>query len=289
MNFLKFNMKGFINLIKPQGMSSAYAVGAIKYKFRVPCGHMGTLDPMASGVLPVGVGKTSRLFQYLLDKEKTYVAKFKFGFTTDTLDVTGETTEITGVVPTIDQIKSVLSKFVGEIDQVPPKYSAKCIDGKRGYQLARQGVEFELSAKKVHILGIELLGQTDTDEFEFKIDCKGGTYIRSLARDIALACGTVGVMSALCRTRCGVFTLDNGVGVEEFKESNQAEKYLLDSDIAVDFEKLNLTAKQAQKILDGVYEDYGFKNGIYRVYNEGDFWGVGRAENGKLKIEAYVR
>ena len=142
-------MNGFINLIKPSGMSSAYAVGKAKKKFNMPCGHMGTLDPMAEGVLPVGIGKASRLFQYLLDKEKTYVARFLFGVDTDTLDVTGERTRVTGVIPDTNTIKSVLNNFVGEIDQVPPRYSAKCVDGKRGYQLARQGVEFELPPKIV--------------------------------------------------------------------------------------------------------------------------------------------
>ncbi len=282
-------MKGFINLIKLEGMSSAYAVGAVKKKFNVPCGHMGTLDPMASGVLPVGVGKTSRLFQYLLDKNKVYIAKFKFGYTTDTLDITGQTMDTCSFVPTLSQINSVLGEFIGEIDQVPPKYSAKCIDGKRGYQLARKGVEFELSAKKVNILDIKCLSQTAENEFEFRIDCKGGTYIRSLARDIALRLDTLGVMSSLNRTASGVFNLENGVLIEEFKACENAEKFLLPADIAVDYDKLVLTGKQAQKILDGVYEDYGFNDGIYRVYNQDEFWGVGRAEEGKLKIEAYVR
>ena len=282
-------MKGFINLIKPQGMSSAYAVGAVKKKFNIPCGHMGTLDPMASGVLPVGIGKTSRLFQYLLDKEKTYVAKFKFGFLTDTLDVTGATLEETSIIPTLQQINDVIGSFVGEIDQVPPKYSAKCIDGKRGYQLARKGVEFELAPKKVTIISAECLGQTDQNEFEFKFTCKGGTYIRSLARDIGFACGSLGVMSALDRRECGIFDYTNGVTVEEFKSSSNPEKYLIEPDLAVNFEKVILTEKQATKILNGVFEDYGIKDGTYRVYNQEEFWGVGVAENGAIKIKAYVR
>ena len=120
-------MKGFINLIKPNGMSSAYAVGGVKKKLNCPCGHMGTLDPMAKGVLPVGIGKASRLFQYLLDKEKTYVARFIFGQITDTLDVTGRVAETTSVIPTKEQIDGVLKNFIGDIDQIPPKYSAKCI------------------------------------------------------------------------------------------------------------------------------------------------------------------
>ena len=282
-------MTGFVNIIKPSGMSSAYAVGAVKKKFNCPCGHMGTLDPMAEGVLPVGIGKASRLFQYLLDKEKTYIARFIFGYTTDTLDITGQVTEKTDCIPTLEQIKSVLGEFVGEIMQVPPVYSAKCINGKRSYELARQGKEVELEAKKVCILNIECLSQISETEFEFRIDCKGGTYIRSLARDIALKVNSLGVMSKLTRTKCGIFTMQNGIGVDEFKSSDHAEKYLIASDEAVSFDKLNLSGAQAQKILDGVYENYGFADGIYRVYNEGAFIGVGKVENGILRINSYVR
>ena len=282
-------MTGFINIIKPSGVSSAYAVGGVKKKFNCPCGHMGTLDPMADGVLPVGIGKTSRLFQYLLDKEKTYIARFIFGHTTDTLDITGQITEKTDIIPTIEQIKSVLPNFIGEIEQMPPKYSAKCINGKRGYQLARQGIEFELQPKKVTILDLQCLSQISENEFEFRIDCKGGTYIRSLARDIGLSCGSLGVMSALSRTACGIFNYSNGVALDKFKSADNAEKYIISADDAVDFEKLRLTAKQAQKILDGVYENYGVKDGVYRVYNVDEFWGIGRAKEGTVRIEAYVR
>lgn len=282
-------MNGFINLIKPSGMSSAYAVGAVKKKFNCPCGHMGTLDPMAEGVLPVGIGKASRLFQYLLDKEKTYIARFVFGYTTDTLDITGQITGKTINIPTLEQIKSVLSKFVGEIMQVPPIYSAKCINGKRSYELAREGKEVFLEAKKVCILNIECTKQISENEFEFKIDCKGGTYIRSLARDIAKEVNSLGVMSKLTRTRCGIFTMENGIGVDEFKASENVEKYVIAPDLAVSFDKLDLTSKQAQKILDGVYENYGFADGTYRVYNQGAFIGVGKVENGILRINSYVR
>ncbi len=282
-------MKGFINLIKPKGMSSAYAVTAVKKKFNMPCGHMGTLDPMASGVLPVGIGQASRLFQYLLDKEKTYVARFVFGYTTDTLDVTGVETARTKEKVSLNKILEVLPSFVGEIDQIPPKYSAKCIDGKRGYQLARKGVEFELASKKVTILSAECLGQTDENEFEFKFTCKGGTYIRSLARDIGEAVGSLGVMSALSRTACGIFKLENGVGVEEFFNSDNPAQFIISPDQTVSFPKLVLTDKQATKILNGVFENNGYPDGIYRVYNEDEFWGVGSANDGVLRINTYVR
>lgn len=282
-------MKGFINLIKPEGMSSAYAVGTVKRKLNSTCGHMGTLDPMASGILPVGIGKASRLFQYLLDKVKSYEAVFRFGLETDTLDVTGQTTSVCEKIPTEEEVLGVLPQFIGEIDQIPPKYSAKCIDGKRGYQLARQGVEFTLEAKKVTILNIEYLGKKSDTDFAFKIDCKGGTYIRSLARDIAYKLGTLGVMASLDRTACGIFNYQNGVTIEEFKNSDNPQRYLIAPDEAINFKKLVLPAERAQKILDGVFENYGYEDGIYRVYNQDEFWGVGQVKNGVLRINAYVR
>jgi tRNA pseudouridine55 synthase len=150
-------------------------------------------------------------------------------------------------------------------------------------------VDFTLEPKKVTVLNVELLSQTDEDEFEFKIDCKGGTYIRSLARDIAYAVNTVGTMSKLTRTASGVFSMENGVTVEEFMSSDNPQKYILPADMAVDFNKIVLSSAQAQKILDGVYEDYGYLDGTYRVYNQSEFWGVGVAQEGKLRIKAYVR
>ena len=282
-------MKGFINIYKPAGISSAAVVSAVKKKFHVPCGHMGTLDPMAEGILPVGLYKTTRLFPYLLNKDKRYVARFKFGVTTDTLGVTGEVAERTGVVPDERTIISVLPRFIGEIEQIPPKYSAKCVDGKRGYQLARQGVSFELAPKTVTVNDIKLTRKTADDEYEFVIACKGGTYIRSLARDIGVASGTVAVMSALARVKSGAFDESNSVTLDDFRNSDTPEAFIIPPDSVVDFEKLTLTQAQATKILNGVFENYGFKDGIYRVYNEREFWGIGETKEGILKIKAYVR
>ena len=282
-------MKGFINIYKPAGISSATVVSAVKKKFHVPCGHMGTLDPMAEGILPVGLYKTTRLFPYLLNKDKRYVARFKFGVTTDTLDVTGEVTERTGVVPDERTIISVLPRFIGEIEQIPPKYSAKRVDGKRGYQLAWLGVSFELAPKTVTVNDIKLTRKTADDEYEFVIACKGGTYIRSLARDIGVASGTVAVMSALARVKSGAFDESNSVTLDDFRNSDTPEAFIIPPDSVVDFEKLTLTQAQATKILNGVFENYGFKDGIYRVYNEREFWGIGETKEGILKIKAYVR
>ncbi len=284
-------MKGFINLLKPTGMSSAYAVGGVKRKLKSPCGHMGTLDPLASGVLPVGIGRTSRLFPFLIDKTKTYVADFRFGEHTDTLDVTGELLGTTEIVPTLEQIKQAVKSQIGEIEQIPPKYSAKNIAGKRAYQLSRQGVEFELQPKKVNIYDVEVLGEVNKNEYRFKIVCGGGTYIRSIGRDLASDLGSLAVMSRLERTQSGVFTINNGVSVDEFINSDNPEKYLISSDSAVNFPKLILDKKRAQKILDGVFDNLGYQDGLYRVYceNERDFWGVGQSKDGILKIISYIR
>lgn len=282
-------MKGFININKAAGKSSAQAVAAVKKAFGLPCGHMGTLDPMATGVLPVGLGKTTRLFAYLLDKTKVYRARFLFGTLTDTLDITGKTEKTTDYIPTESEIKANLSAFIGRIDQIPPKFSAKSVDGRRGYQLARRGVDFTLAPKTVEITDFSLVKRISEKEYEFEITCKGGTYIRSLARDLGERCASLAIMSALTRTKSGKFDIENSVSAEELLSADNPEKYIIPADFAVDFEKLVLPSDRARKILDGVYEDYGYKDGVYRVYNEDEFWGVGEAKEGRLRIKAYVR
>lgn len=270
-------------------MTSAFCVWLVKKKLNTPCGHMGTLDPMASGVLPVGVGQATRLFNYQLDKEKKYVALFTFGAETDTLDATGKVVKTTEKIPTLEEIKGVLPQFIGEIMQVPPNYSAKCVNGKRGYELARAGKEFSLPAKKVTILDIAVSNTQTPNVFSFEITCMGGTYIRSLCRDIALKVGSFAYMSALERTKAGIFEKQNSVHAEELKNIDDFEKILIPSDKVVSFEKLILTKKQAKRLLDGLYDTYDLPDGFYRVYNETEFWGVGKIENGLIKMKSYVR
>lgn len=282
-------MTGFININKAAGKTSAQAVAAVKKVFSLPCGHMGTLDPMATGVLPVGLGKTSRLFPYLLDKNKSYRARFLFGVSTDTLDTTGKTIATTEIVPTEKEISFNLSRFTGRIEQIPPNFSAKSVSGKRGYQLARRGVEFSLPPKTVEIMSFSLVSRISDSEYEFDITCKGGTYIRSLARDLGAACGSLAVMSALTRTASGKFDLNTAVSAEELLSSDDPQKYIIPADFAVDYPSLTLTPDRAKRILDGVYEDYGYEDGIYKVYNADGFWGIGEAKEGRLKIKAYVR
>lgn len=281
-------MNGFFNILKSSGVNSTFIVNKIKRLTHTPCGHMGTLDPMASGVLPVAVGKSTRLFDYLSDKVKVYEAEFTFGYETDTLDATGQIISQSNTQITKEQIQEVLQEFIGEIDQVPPKYSANNINGRRGYELARKGIEFELKTKKVKVFRFELKEKIADNIYTFTIECGKGTYIRSLCRDLAYRLGTKGTMSKLCRTQSGIFKIENAITVEELE--NNLEKYLIAPDQTVSYEKFNLTESQARKILNGVYEISGLEEGkLYRVYSPTEFYGIGKVENGFLKIKSYCR
>ncbi len=276
-------MTGFLNIDKLRGDTSTYVVNCVKRLIRpalgkTSCGHMGTLDPLASGVLPVGVGNAARLFDYFLKKRKTYRACFRFGATTDTLDMEGTVT-VGGPVPTAEEVESVLGGFVGTIDQIPPKFSARCLGGKRGYELARSGAEFELPAKRVEIYSLTLLGQTDADEFEFEIVCSGGTYIRSFARDIAEKLGTLGYTTALRRTASGYFTEENAVPLRLLTEENW-QNYLIPTDMVLPFAVMEV---EDERYFHGVRIPAEAPDGTYKIYREGSFYGTGIVEKGTLR------
>ena len=280
---------GFFNVDKPSGIVSSAVVNKLKWLTGVPCGHMGTLDPLASGVLPVGVGNAARLFDYFLEKEKEYIAEFTFGVDSDTLDSTG-VLNVGGRIPTEKEIADVLPTFFGDIMQVPPKYSAKNVNGKRGYELARAGVEFELAPKKVHIYGMEILGKSEesSDMYRIKIRCGGGTYIRSLARDIAAALGTKAVMSSLLRTQSGVFTLEKSIPfslLEQDPTVEELEKYLIPTESVLPFETLPLTEKQAEKLYNGQRIGVEKADGLYKIYKDGSFYGIAEVLNGLAKAK----
>ena len=285
----KITTYGFFNVNKPSGLVSSTVVNKLKWLTGVPCGHMGTLDPLASGVLPVGVGNATRLFDYFLNKEKEYIAEFTFGVDSDTLDSTGNLV-YGGHVPNETEISSVLPTFFGDIMQVPPKYSAKNVNGRRGYDLARAGIDFELPPKKVHIYGMELLGRVEgkEDAFRIKIRCGGGTYIRSLARDIAAALGTKAVMSALNRTQSGCFTLPEAVDFEILQQDptiEELEKYLIPTQNVLPFEDLWLSEKDSQKLFNGQRVAVEKADGLYKIYKDDSFYGVAEVKDGLAKAE----
>ena len=285
----KITRFGFFNVDKPSGIVSSAVVNKLKWLSRVPCGHMGTLDPLASGVLPVGVGNAARLFDYFLEKEKEYIAEFTFGVDSDTLDSTGALV-YGGDIPSKEEIAAVLPTFFGDIMQIPPKYSAKNVNGKRGYELARAGIEFELAAKKVHIYGMELLGKSEDKEntYRIKINCGGGTYIRSLARDIAAALDTKAVMSSLLRTKSGVFTLDKAIPfslLESDPSIETLEQWLIPTESVLPYEDLLLNEKQSVKLLQGQQVRVEQADGLYKIYQEGSFYGIAEVKDGTAKAK----
>lgn len=275
-------MTGFININKAAGASSAREVAIIKRLTGMPCGHMGTLDPMADGVLPVAIGNAARLFDYFLQKKKTYVATFRFGDDYDTLDTTGEVIKSGGRVPEEDEILNVIPSLVGEVMQVPPKFSAKNVNGKRGYQLARSGVEFDLPPKKVCIDAIKLI-KKNGNEFVFEIDCGGGTYIRSIARDMAESLGTYAAMSALTRTKSGDFSIEDSVTSAELTKDNIGG-HIIPCDSLLPYESIYATGQTAKKVFNGVAAPCGYADGTYKLYNEErNFYGIAVVSGGLLK------
>ncbi len=271
-------MTGFINIDKREGISSTYCVNRIKRLSKTPCGHMGTLDPLAEGVLPVGIGNATRLFDYFLGKQKTYLARFRFGWTTDTLDRESEP-RFAGMVPSKSAIEEILPNFTGEIEQRPPLFSAICVDGKRGYELARKGKDVELSARLVNIFSLTLNGQTAEDEFEFSVTCGKGTYIRSLARDLGEALGTGAYMTKLVRTASGPFVLGNAVPLDLLTAENLGD-YLIPTESVLPFARLDVTD---ERFFHGVPVPVQSEDGVYKLYREGAFYGIGIAEGGLLR------
>ena len=269
-------------------MSSAHCLNKVKKKLDYKCGHMGTLDPLACGVLPIGVGQATRLFDQLLDKQKVYIAEFTFGYETDTLDLEGKVIFDNGKIPSKDELIDLLPHLCGKVMQVPPVFSAKCVDGKKSYQLARAGKAVELAPKQVDIYYIKLI-ENLSPTFRFEIACGGGTYIRSICRDIAHGLNTYGTMTALERIKSGYFTTQNSIDLDTFLQSKNARDLLIKSDDVLPYEKLVLTNKQATQVINGLYPYFDIADGKYRVYCESEFWGVGNCENGKLVIKPYVR
>ena len=273
-------MTGFINIKKETGVSSAFVVNKVKRLSGMPAGHMGTLDPLASGVLPVALGNACRLFDYFSDKKKTYLARFRFGVTTETLDSEGEKI-FKGDVPTKEQILSALPSLSGKIMQMPPAYSAKSVNGVRSYQLARAGKEVELKAKEVEIFSFRLLEQTAPDEFSFEIVCGSGTYIRALARDLAAKLNTYAYMSMLCRTASGVFTIENAVSLDELTKENLLQ-YLIPTEDVLSYPVLNL---ESERVFNGLKERVEQEDGLYKLYRRGEFYGIASVQGGLAKAE----
>lgn len=208
-------VNGWVCLDKPLEMGSTEAVSKIRRLFNAQkAGHAGTLDPLASGILPIALGEATKTVPFMMEAEKVYRFTVNWGVSTDSLDREGEIVARSDVRPSIEAVRAALSAFTGEIDQVPPQYSAIKVDGQRAYDLARDGVEFELATRRVTIHEAAVTDAPDADHVELTIRTGKGVYVRSLARDLAVALGAEGHVSALRRERVGPFSTENAVSLD---------------------------------------------------------------------------
>ena len=281
-------MNGFVNLIKPSGLTASDMVVKVRKALNTKkVGHLGTLDPLATGVLPIAVGRGTKLFNLLLVKEKTYRAFFTFGLETDTLDSDGVVIQKCKKIPNVDEIKLACAKMVGKQDQLPPIYSAKSINGTRAYILARKGEAVQLKTKEIEIFSFEYIRQFNENTFEFEIACSSGTYIRSIARDLAKMLDTCAYMSALIRTKSGLFDIDDAITIDELFEKR--EQALQSLDIAIkDLPRFDFDSKYYRQLSNGVKLPFDKQN-YHTIYCNGELFGVGKSLDDLLDLEFYLK
>ena len=279
---------GFININKAAGMTSHDVVNRVRRIFNTKkVGHAGTLDPFATGVLPVAVGRAAKFLEYLSDCDKAYRAEIFFGVETSTGDTTGEIIQKKECQPNaLNEVDKVLSSFIGTIRQTPPKYSAIKINGRKAYELARKNVDFELPSREVTIYSLNVVSMTE-DTVTIDVDCSKGTYIRSLAVDIGKQLGIPATLKNLQRTRAGTFQIDNAVTLETLQEVTEAA--LINVDICLEhLPRFDLPIRRLKAFCTGLTTrvDENFVEGdLFRVYVDEDFIGVGKILEGELKAD----
>ena len=249
-------VSGWVNLDKPYDLGSTQAVGKVRWLFTAQkAGHAGTLDPLATGILPIALGEATKTVSYLVDADKTYRFTMEWGRTTATFDREGATTAESDVRPTRDEVQAQLAQFIGEIEQVPPNFSAIKVDGERAYDLARDGVEFELKSRPVVIHDLRIVDVPDADHVTLEMDCGKGTYVRAVARDLAAALGACAHVSELRRTRVGPFGEETAITLEMLENLGHKaalpEALLPVSTALDDIPALAVTAEDAFRLAQG--------------------------------------
>ncbi len=284
-------MDGIIILDKDSGVFSRTAGHHIAKMFgEKKFGHIGTLDPMATGVLPIAIGNATKMIPFIEEinaNKKEYLFGLKFGIETDSLDITGKEINKSTVIPDEEEIKSAIQKLTGEIEQIPPMFSAVHINGKRAYELARAGKEIKINPRKITIYELEYIGN-NKDEYNFRVVCSRGTYVRSLVRDIAKICGTYATTTYIRRTLTNGFDIKNAIKLDFLENlvNNRCavDKYLLAPDCALgDIPVTNLDDKDTILYKNGGFIKVAENDGLYRVYSNKNFVGIGRIENQTLK------
>lgn len=282
-------MTGLILIDKPEGITSFGAVARVRRICKEKkCGHSGTLDPMATGVMTVLLGGATRFCELLPSHDKAYIASFRLGIVTDTLDITGKILEEKKVTASEEEVKRVAEGFIGEIEQLPPMYSAVSVNGQRLYELARKGIEAERPSRRVKILLLEFLENTNENEYTISVECSSGTYIRTLINDIGERLGCGAALTSLRRTKANGFDISRAITIEEL-ESGNPEDFLFSVEEAMEaYPRISVTQAQAKRFSNGgelFTERLNVKTeiGLYRIYDpENTFIGIGENDGTEL-------
>ena len=294
-------LDGIIVLNKPKGCTSHDIVRRVKKALNSKkVGHTGTLDPNATGVLPILIGNGTKLSKYLINHDKEYVVTLQLGKKTTTADIEGEILEEKAVdieMLSNESIKNVLANFVGKINQVPPIYSAIKVNGKKLYEYARKNETVEIAPREIEIYNIELI-QVNVNEKQviFKVECSKGTYIRSLCEDIAEKLNTVGYMKELQRTKVGQFDISDSIKIEELEDNINNEEFFNSNFISIEKffknsypkNEIYVDNRKLELLINGVMLNYNLSDGLYRIYNENTFIGIGVVKNNLIKREIIV-
>lgn len=282
-------MNGWLVVDKSAGMRSAAAVAVVKRRTRAAkAGHGGTLDPLATGLLPIALGEATKTVPHLMERSKTYRFTVKWGEARTTDDEEGDVTETSPVRPAVPDIEAALPRFRGDIQQMPPVYSAIRVQGRRAYDLAREGQSVELAPRSVRIARFVLVSRLDADRSEFKVDCGKGTYVRALARDLAVALGTRGHVARMRRTRVGPFDEDAAISLDNLAEPGHSVA-LLEAihpveTVLDDIPALALTGPQAERLRSGqMVRLPHVEDGVCRVRSAESLVALAEAKDGEIR------
>lgn len=283
-------MDGLILINKQKGFTSHDVVNVIRKKLNIKkVGHTGTLDPNATGVLPILVGKATKISKYLIEHNKTYIATIKLGEKTDTGDSEGRVIETKKVPKNLEkeEIEQALTDFLGKQKQLPPIYSAIKVKGKKLYEYAREGQEVKLEPRDIEIYKIKLL-EYKYNKIKIEAECSKGTYMRTLCEDIAKKLETVGYMEELQRTKINEFKIGNSILLDNINIKNVEQKLIKIEEIFKEKNSIELNDKKLELFLNGVKLTYDLSNDIYKIYNNKCFVGIGIIENKLLKRDIVI-
>ena len=285
-------MDGILIVNKPKNCTSHDVVYKVKKITNQKVGHTGTLDPMATGVLPLLIGKGTLCSKYLIEHDKIYKATIQLGKKTTTADQEGEVIEEQEIANNALEPQYVtkrLKEFLGKQIQTPPMYSAIKVNGKKLYEYARKGQNVEVPKREIEIYEIELLNiDKQNKKIEYKVHCSKGTYIRSLCEDIAEKLGTIGYMAELERLKVGKFILKNAISIDDLEKENIEKNIITIEAIFKNNEKINLTRKKLELFLNGVQITYDNPDGVYKIYCENKFIGTGTVKEKLLKRDVII-